>query len=206
MSGEDQSTNPATEQVPLAPEYWGDLEDGRLSALVAIARAAGDHTLRYFGTCDLEVDAKSDDSPVTIADREAEKLARQRIQDDFAQDTVQGEEFAEQSGTSVYRWVIDPIDGTKSFICGVPLYSTLLALEKDGQPIAGAIYIPALNEIIVAASGRGCWHQTNPAGGQKATWTRARVSQRGNIREAVFVTSQVDTFEQRGAGVSLQVA
>ena len=126
--------------------------------MIEIARAAGGHTLKYFGSGELTVDAKSDDSPVTIADREAEQLVRKRIAEAFPEDTVQGEEFEESTGTSPYRWVVDPIDGTKSFVCGVPLYSTLLALEKGGEPIGGVIFIPALDEMVVAAIGRGCWH------------------------------------------------
>lgn len=183
----------------LDPDHWADLESGRMSAMVAIARAAGEHTLRYFGSGDLHVDAKSDDSPVTIADREAEQLVRQQIEAVFPTDTVQGEEFAEKAGSSEYRWVVDPIDGTKSFVCGVPLYSTLLALEKDGKPIGGVIFIPALGEIIVAGIGLGCWHQKRDAAGSAGPWIRARVSDRQSLKQAVFVSSQVDTFDERGA-------
>lgn len=178
-----------------SPDEWAGLESGRLSAMIEIARAAGAHTLKYFGSGDLTVDAKSDDSPVTVADREAEELVRARIAEAFPEDTVQGEEFAETAGTSPYRWVVDPIDGTKSFVCGVPLYSTLLALEKDGEPIGGVIFIPALDEIVVAANGHGCWHQTRA----QASWQRAVVSQRDSLSEAVFVSSQVDSFDGRGA-------
>lgn len=181
------------------PDDWSNLESGRLSALVSIAKAAGGHTLKYFGSGDLRVDSKSDDSPVTIADREAEQLVRGQIAADFPNDTVQGEEFAEKVGESSYRWVVDPIDGTKSFVCGVPLYSTLLALEKDGEPIAGAIYIPALGEMVVAALGLGCWHQKRSPEGTLGPWTRVRVSQRKSLGEAVFVTSQVDSFDVSGA-------
>ncbi|WP_182866321.1 histidinol-phosphatase [Stieleria mannarensis] len=179
------------------PADWSSLESGRLSAMVSIARAAGEHTLKYFGTGELHVDAKSDDSPVTIADREAEQLVRRKIAKAFPEDTVQGEEFAETVGQSNYRWVVDPIDGTKSFVCGVPLYSTLLALEKDGQPIGGVIFIPALGEMVVAALGQGCWHQRRETDGAPAEWTRARVSERSELSQAVFVTSEVGSFDAR---------
>lgn len=192
----DAKTNASAD---LNPDQWSDFESGRLSAMVAIARAAGQLTLRYFGSVDLHVDAKSDDSPVTVADREAEQLVRSQIEATFAEDTVQGEEFAEKAGSSPYRWVVDPIDGTKSFVCGVPLYSTLLALEKDGNPIGGVIFIPALGEIIVAGIGLGCWHQKRAADGSVGPWTQARVSNRKTLSEAVFVSSQVDTFDERGA-------
>ncbi|MCA9139289.1 MAG: histidinol-phosphatase [Planctomycetales bacterium] len=177
------------------PQDWSEQYDGRLSAMIEIARAAGRHTLNYFGNRNLHVDAKSDDSPVTVADREAEQLVRREIESAFPQDTVQGEEFAEKSGQSAYRWVVDPIDGTKSFVCGVPLYSTLLAIEKDGQPIAGVIFIPALGEIVVAALGLGCWHQQRNSDGTDGPWQAAKVSQRARLDEAVFVTSQVDSFD-----------
>lgn len=187
------------ESTDRPPDQWDAMESGRLSAMVSIARAAGEHTLKYFGTGDLNVDSKSDDSPVTIADREAEQLVRKQIEASFPEDTVQGEEFAEKAGQSAYRWVVDPIDGTKSFVCGVPLYSTLLALEKDGDPIGGVIFIPALGEIIVAAVGLGCWHQTRDRDGKSGVWQRAQVSARKTLAEAVFVTSQVDSFDARDA-------
>jgi histidinol-phosphatase len=176
------------------PDDWQSLHDQRLAAMIEIARAAGEHTLRYFRSDSLVIDAKSDDSPVTVADREAEQLVRQLIAERFPADTVQGEEFAEKAGTSRYRWVVDPIDGTKSFVCGVPLYSTLLAVECDGAPLGGVIFIPALDEIIAAASGQGSWHRLG-----SENWTRASVSAKTNLGDAVFVTSQVDTFAQRGA-------
>jgi len=163
--------------------------------MIEVAEAAGRHTLRYFRSDDLVVDAKSDDSPVTVADREAEKLVRELVSAKYPSDTLQGEEFAEQTGTSPYRWVVDPIDGTKSFVCGVPLYSTLLALELDGQPLGGVIYIPALGELIVAAMGQGSWYRSADA----SPWQRAAVSSKDDIGEAVFVTSQVDTFDMRDA-------
>ncbi|TWT53209.1 Histidinol-phosphatase [Rubripirellula amarantea] len=176
------------------PSQWQDLHEGRLAAMIEVATAAGAHTLKYFRNPELTFDAKSDASPVTIADREAEQLVRDLITERFPTDTMQGEEFAEKSGSSDYRWVVDPIDGTKSFICGVPLYSTLLALEWKGEPLGGVIFIPALNEIIVAAMGHGSWVRVCDA-----SWQAARVSNKTSIDEAVFVVSQVDSFAQRGA-------
>lgn len=177
------------------PNSWSDLHEGRLSAMIEVAEAAGKHTLKYYRSDSLVVDAKSDDSPVTVADREAEQLVRELVAAKFPDDTLQGEEFDEQTGTSRYRWVVDPIDGTKSFVCGVPLYSTLLALELDGEPLGGVIFIPALDEIIVAAIGQGSWYRASSS----ADWTKAAVSGKSDIGEAVFVTSQVDTFDMRDA-------
>jgi histidinol phosphatase-like enzyme (inositol monophosphatase family) len=162
--------------------------------MIEIAQAAGNRTLEYFRSDSLAVDAKSDSSPVTVADRQAEELARRLIGEQFPDDTVHGEEFGDQAGQSRYRWVIDPIDGTKSFVCGVPLYSTLLALELDEQPLGGVILIPALDEIVVAAIGQGAWTRA-----AKSAWQAAKVSDKTDLSTAVFVTTQVDSFALRGA-------
>jgi histidinol phosphatase-like enzyme (inositol monophosphatase family) len=169
-----------------------DLAD-RWHFAVELAKAAGQHTLRYFQQS-FAVERKGDNSPVTIADREAEQLARERIAQAFRKDAILGEEFGEVPGSSGYRWIIDPIDGTKSFIAGVPLYSTLLGLEHAGRSVAGVIYIPALDEGVHAARGGGAWHfaKGNPP-------TRTHVSAQSQLRNAVFLTSQVDSFAQRGA-------
>ena len=95
---------------------------------------------------------------------------------------------------------MDPIDGTKSFVCGVPLYSTLVALEKDGQAIAGAIYIPATGQMVVAANKRGCWYRASDS----ETWEPSKVSDNQEISKAVFLTSQGDLFRQKGAEAAFQ--
>lgn len=177
------------------PATWEPHHGGRLQAMIEVAHLAGRHTLQYFRHSDLVVDAKSDDSPVTRADREAEQLVRKSISERFPNDTIQGEEFAEQSGDSDYRWVVDPIDGTKSFVCGAPLYSTLLALEHNGSPLGGVIYIPALGEMVVAMIHHGCWYRSSDS----EPWSAASVSSKTDLAEAVFVTSQVDSFDARGA-------
>ncbi|QDT08853.1 histidinol-phosphatase [Planctomycetes bacterium K23_9] len=177
------------------PDQWQSLHEGRLAAMIEVAEAAGAHTLKHFRSSELVIDAKQDDSPVTIADREAEQLVRKLLFERFPQDTLQGEEFEEQTGSSSYRWIVDPIDGTKSFVCGVPLYSTLLALECDGNPLGGVIFIPAMGELIAAAIDQGSWYRR----GDGAAWEAAQVSTKTDISQAVFVTSQVDSFDQRGA-------
>ncbi|WP_146592748.1 histidinol-phosphatase [Novipirellula galeiformis] len=176
------------------PADWQSMHEGRLSAMIEVVQAAGQHTLKYFGASGLVVDAKTDDSPVTVADREAEQLVRKMLGERFPDDTVQGEEFAEKTGTSSYRWVVDPIDGTKSFVCGVPLYSTLLAVECDGVVVGGAIFIPALGELIVAAVGQGSWHRKTA----DSAWAQASVSGKTELSTAVFVTSEVGSFAKRG--------
>src|SRR4051812_25031940 len=94
----------------------------RLQFAVQIAREAGDGTLRYFRRADMKVERKADQSPVTVADRSAEELLRERIGKRYPADAIIGEELGEQTGQSGFEWVLDPIDGTKSFIHGVPLY------------------------------------------------------------------------------------
>lgn len=166
----------------------------RLTFARTIAREAGDLTLRYFRKSDLQVDLKHDASPVTIADREAEQLLRARIAAAFAKDGILGEEFGEQSGKSGFRWILDPIDGTKSFIRGVPLYAVLIGVEYEQQSRVGVIHIPALNEMIYAAVGQGAWHCVGDESPR-----RAAVSRRGTLAEGLFCTSDPANFQQRGA-------
>jgi histidinol-phosphatase len=121
------------------------------------AYLAGRLTLGYFQT-GVRPDFKADDSPVTIADRMAEQLIRQRIEARFPEAAIVGEEFGSQgSEDATFRWFIDPIDGTKSFVRGVPLYAVLLGLEIEGQPVVGAAYFPALDEMLSGATGLGVW-------------------------------------------------
>jgi histidinol phosphatase-like enzyme (inositol monophosphatase family) len=167
----------------------------RFDQLVELARAAGRVTLEYFQRDNFTVERKSDNSPVTVADRAAEQWLRTAIKSRFPKDAVLGEEFGELPGDSGFRWILDPIDGTKSFIGGVPLYSTLIGVEWSGRCVLGVIYVPALDEIIYARRGHGAWHQRC-----QAAPVVARVSQRDNLRDGIFVTSQVDNFDQRGAG------
>tara|TARA_R110002096_G_scaffold35629_9_gene100338 strand:- start:45 stop:815 length:771 start_codon:yes stop_codon:yes gene_type:complete len=126
-----------------------------LSFTEKTAKEAGQLTLKYFLTDDAKPEFKGDDTPVTIADREAEQLIRKRIAETYPDHEIVGEEFGESENKSNYRWIIDPIDGTKSFVHGVPLYAVLIALEIDGKVEVGCAYFPALDEIISAASGNG---------------------------------------------------
>jgi len=123
-------------------------------AAIEIARLGGEHTLKYFGK-GIEVERKSDDSPVTAADREAEELMRQEIGRRFPTHGILGEEHGSVNEESPVQWILDPIDGTKSFIHGVPLYTTLLGVVVEDQPSIGVIYAPALDELCDAAKGKG---------------------------------------------------
>jgi histidinol-phosphatase len=136
------------------PPLPSDLQP-RLALAIEAAREAGQITLEYFRRDDLEVELKCDDTPVTAADRRAEQCLRQRIATAFPDDGILGEELGERPGTSGFRWIVDPIDGTKSFIHGVPLFGTLIGLEREGESVLGVIRIPALDECVYAARGLG---------------------------------------------------
>jgi myo-inositol-1(or 4)-monophosphatase len=128
-----------------------------LDFITETAFQAGRLTLGYY-QAGAQTDWKADDTPVTVADRKAEELIRGRIEKRFPAHAILGEEFGSQGEANAsHRWIIDPIDGTKSFIHGVPLYAVLIGLEIEGKVEVGAAYFPALDEMIAAATGLGCW-------------------------------------------------
>lgn len=127
-----------------------------LEAAREVARVAGAAALRHARAV-LEVETKADGSPVTRADREAEQAAREWLAERFPADGVVGEEFGETRPGAARRWFLDPVDGTKSFVRGVPLWGSMVGVIEDGVVVAGAIAYPALGEEIAAARGAGCW-------------------------------------------------
>ena len=140
-----------------------DASTAELDQAVAMAREAGERTLRWFRSRDLEVERKDDGTPVTAADRDAERYLRERIAEAFPGDGVLGEEEAPTESRTGRRWILDPIDGTKAFTCGVPLYSNLLALEDEHGIAVGVINLPALGERVWAGRGLGCWSERGEA-------------------------------------------
>lgn len=120
-----------------------------------LARIGGGTAMRWFRNSDLATERKSDDSPVTIADRSAENAIRAAILERFPDHGVLGEEFGGETAEIRPRWIVDPIDGTKSFIRGVPLFTTLIAYEDDEGVQAGVIYAPVTGEMVCAARGKG---------------------------------------------------
>jgi len=127
-----------------------------LDFAVDAAWQAGKITLAYYQT-DISVAHKTDDSPITIADRQSEELLRRLIQRQFPDHALLGEEFGSVEGKAPYRWILDPIDGTRAFVHGIPLYAVLIGLEIGGQPDLGVAYFPALDEMVWAAKGLGCY-------------------------------------------------
>jgi histidinol-phosphatase len=162
-----------------------DLE-GRLELAVSMARAAGELTLRHFRSPDLQVEHKPDLTPVTAADRAAERLLRASIAAAFPRDGVLGEEEGETPGESGWTWILDPIDGTVSFARGVPLYGTLIACERAGEVELGVIACPAAGELVYAARGRGAlW---SAGGGAPRP---ARVSPAPRLEGALVATTSL---------------
>jgi len=152
-----------------------------------ISTKAAEITLEYFNSPTLTVDHKGDTSPVTIADREAEQYLRREIEKHFPEDGIIGEEFGNKESKNATRWIIDPIDGTKTFIHGVPLYGTLVAREEGGVITHGVTIIPPLKEMVVAERGKG------------AFWNgkQCHVSTKSSLKESLFVTTDDARFRNR---------
>lgn len=165
-----------------------------LSSYLEFAREtafqAGQSTLRYYQQ-NLQPEIKLDGSPVTLADRASEELIRSAIEKRFPDHAILGEEFGDSAGSqgkSAFRWIIDPIDGTQSFLHGVPLYGVLIGLEIEGKVEVGVAYFPALNEMVSAASGLGCWWN------DRRTW----VSNKTRLEEAVISFTDIGNFSRYG--------
>ncbi|HJQ35431.1 MAG TPA: inositol monophosphatase family protein [Pyrinomonadaceae bacterium] len=162
-----------------------------LDFAVEAARGAGEITLKYFRR-EVETRLKGKDNFVTQADLEAEEFLRRRIAERFPEDAVIGEEGGESAGTSGRRWIIDPIDGTYSFVHGVPFYGVLVGCEVDGDPAVGVINIPALGEIVYAAKGLGCFWNGEPA----------RVSRTEKLEDALLLATDFGSCARYGFGAA----
>lgn len=158
---------------------------------VRTARAAGAVTMKWFQSGGLIAEGKADGSPVTQADRAAELFVREEVARVFPGDGVIGEEFPPVESETGRTWVVDPIDGTMSFVHGVPLFGTMLACMVDGQSTVGAIALPALNECVAARLGSGCWWFRGDAGP-----VRARVSEHSDLRGAMVLTTSMEYFSE----------
>ena len=151
---------------------------------VEAAWQAGRSTLGYFLTA-VRPEWKEDATPVTVADREAEETIRKLLAKAYPADGIVGEEHEDKEGTTGRRWIVDPIDGTKSFIHGVPLYGVLIGVEVDDEPAVGVAHFPALNDMISAAKGLGCTWNGRPA----------RVSDVSRLEDAtVILTDSVRVY------------
>lgn len=149
-----------------------------LEAAEAVARLAADTAVAWFGT-DLAIEQKADGSPVTLADRGAEEAARAWITARFPDDGIVGEEFGVVRPEARRQWFIDPIDGTKSFVRGVPLWGSLVGIVEGDTVLAGAVCCPAVGETIAAAIGEGAWWNGR----------RARVSPTAELAQATVLVT-----------------
>lgn len=165
---------------------------GRLlmEAAAQAARLGGEVALRRW-RAGILTEWKADGSPVTVADREAEAAIRAWLAERFPDDGVLGEELGEIAGRSGRRWVVDPIDGTRAFVAGVPLWGSLVALMEGQRVLAGAASFPAVDEQLAAAPAEGCWHNG----------ARCRVSTVASLERATVLTTELnfaDSFRRSG--------
>ena len=181
MSPDPISPDGATRSDP-APATDPDL----VAFAVDLVRRAGEFTLGHFRSAQLHVETKADGSPVTIADRDAERLMREAIHLAYPHDSILGEEEPPHHGSSGRRWVIDPIDGTMAFTSGVGTYTNLLYLEDRHGPAVGVIGIPALGEIVAAGRGLGC----------TLNGVACRVSDIAAVEDATLTTSGFEYWDR----------
>ena len=174
-------------------------DQATLEAALAIVREAGELTLRWFRSAGLEVERKHDGTPVTVADRAAERLLRERLAARFPGDGIRGEEEEPLESQTGRRWILDPIDGTKAFTCGVPLYANLLALEDEHGIAVGVVNIPALGEAVWAGRGLGAWTD----GGRAAVSAQATLAGAFVMSSSVrtWTAAQIDSVHAAGANL-----
>jgi histidinol phosphatase-like enzyme (inositol monophosphatase family) len=163
-----------------------------LDLATAAAYEAGRRTLADFNT-GIAVERKGDGSPVTRADRDAEDLLWAAIEKTFPDHGILGEERGEKPGKGDIRWIVDPIDGTETFIRGVPFYGVLVGVEQAGKPVAGVIYHPALDLMVAAGKGLGC----------TLNGRRAQVSQTAHLSEAALMVTDDRACRRQSRGYSV---
>lgn len=159
-----------------------------LRTAIRAAQAAARVAMRAFGG-PLVVETKADATPVTAIDRACEEAMRRVVRRDFPADGFLGEEFGARAGETEARWILDPIDGTKSYIRGMPFWGCMVAREVRGRVTAGAVALPALGRLIWAERGRGAW----------ADGRRLRVSRRSTLDRAYVLCGGYETFVQHRA-------
>ncbi|MBT5409139.1 MAG: histidinol phosphate phosphatase [Phycisphaerae bacterium] len=166
-----------------------DAHSTRIQALFATTEQVAAFVLTQFLSKNFAISRKVDGSEVTNVDIEAERIARKTLLEQFPDDCFLGEESGGVAGTSGYRWVVDPIDGTASFARGVPLFGTLIGLEYENKPFAGMAVLPALGERISAVQGQGAMHNGAPA----------KMSEVSTLQNAMICTTSFDYYRQTGS-------
>jgi histidinol-phosphatase len=160
--------------------------DKRLETAIQAAKAGGEVALRYFRS-GLDIEYKGDSSPVTRADRESEQRIVEVLRSAFPDHGILGEEFGERDGAGA-RWIVDPIDGTKNFIRGIPYFASLIALEEEGEVTTGVIYAPAVDDLLYAQRGAGAFDSNG----------RLRVSDVDTLAASTVVFGGLKAFRKRG--------
>jgi histidinol-phosphatase len=168
-------------------DFQREIDTGR-----KIARLAGEAVLRHWRT-GIAFDSKSDDSPVTAADRESEKLIAGMLEEAFPDDGILGEEGSDKKSRSGRRWIIDPIDGTRDFVRGNPVWSVLIGLESDGEVVAGFANLAALGDLFWAGRGTGAFVNDQPA----------RVSPITSVSQAVLSINDLNAMDGTRVGSRL---
>jgi histidinol-phosphatase len=161
-----------------------------LQLALGLADAADAITMKHFQSTTLAVRTKIDMTPVTEADEEVERMIRERLADERPADGIIGEELGE-SGDSHRRWIIDPIDGTKNYVRGIPVFATLIGLEDEGRIMAGVVSAPSLGRRWWAARGEGAFCNGRPLG----------VSKIGTIEESHITYDSITDFDEHGGAV-----
>lgn len=156
-----------------------------LAAAREVGLRAGELALKHFHR-GVQAEDKEDDSPVTVADRESERLIVEKLREEFPNDGLLGEEGTQEEGTSGRRWIIDPIDGTRDFVRHNRLWSNLIALEVDGAVAVGVATFPGLGEQYWAVRGGGAWR------GDQATAAPIKHSRVTEARRAVVCMNQLN--------------
>ena len=163
---------------------WRNRYDAALDA----AQKAGAFALQYFDQ-GIAVEWKADRSPVTMADRGSEELLKKALLGKFPNDGFLGEESGATPGSSGFRWIIDPIDGTRSFVRGIPLWACMIGLEYKGELIAGVVAIPAMKQVFRALRGDGAFRDDR----------RLRVSDIATLAKSHVYYSSISWFTKAGA-------
>jgi len=175
----EKATEREVKELMQAAEEWG--------------REAGEFAMRYYGHR-VKFEDKLDGTPVTVADRGAEQLLRERIGARFPDHAVLGEEYGESNPGARVRWVLDPVDATRAFTRGVPIWGVLIGIEVAGEAVVGVSNFPAMREIVVAGRGLGCFWNGE----------RAHVSDTTTVEQSVVLTTDVERVLKRPEGAGFR--
>ena len=192
---------------PATFRYLADMTDKAIASRLALGLDAtfdaGKAIAEYYFDMAIDVVWKGDGSPVTQADERAEKILRERIGAVFPDDAIVGEEHEDEHGTSGFKWIIDPLDGTEAFIRKLPIFGTLVGLEYKDELVGGICFMPAQREIAWATKGQGCWWVQDTTHAYdietlKERAIRAQVSPCSELKEAMITTTGQGAFHRSG--------